>query len=145
MAERKELALILCAGEYERVHYAFVMAAAAAATARPVTIFFTMSALETLRAPATDGEPGWRNLAPGADQIAAAEKDAAHAQSGIATLEELISACAEFGARFLVCDMGLKAQGMTAADLRADLNLEISGMVGFLSDVESADARIIFI
>ena len=44
MASPDKLSLIIQSGEYDRVHYALVMASAALAVGKPVTLFFTMAA-----------------------------------------------------------------------------------------------------
>jgi predicted peroxiredoxin len=114
------------------------MAAAAAATNRAVTLFFTMAATRALLGRQGDGAPGWSALAPAADGSAATARDQAHGERGIATLEELLSACVEMGVQFRVCEMGLKAEAIDAADLREDVPVIISGIVGFLGDVSGA-------
>lgn len=43
----ENLSIVLFAGGFDRVHYALVMASAAAATNRKVTLFFTGRALNT--------------------------------------------------------------------------------------------------
>ncbi len=113
-----KLSIIVHSGEFDRVHYALAMAAAAAAIDRPVTLFFTM---EAIRALAKDA--GWRATPR------AAERDASHAARGVATFEELLAACAELGVRFMVCEMGLRAIGMRAAELRGDVAFEQGGLV----------------
>ena len=105
MAERPGLALVVQSGAFERVHYALVLAAAAAAIDWPVTLFFTMDGCRALRPPEALG--AW----------AAPEKELAG--KGLATFEELLSACAELGAAITVCEMGLQAVGLDRADLRA--------------------------
>ena len=54
-----KLSIVVYAGFYDKVHYALVMAAAAAAIGRPVTLFFTMGACHALKSPADGGEPPW--------------------------------------------------------------------------------------
>ena len=53
----KKLSLVVFSGTYEKVHYALVMASAALASGRDVTLFFTMDASRALFAPS-----GWRHL-----------------------------------------------------------------------------------
>ena len=65
-------------------------------------------------------------------------RDLAHAEQGIATLEELLSACVEMDVQFRVCEMGLKAEAIDGQDLRDDVPVMESGIVGFLGDVSSA-------
>ncbi|NJO67759.1 MAG: hypothetical protein HC826_02220, partial [Rhodospirillales bacterium] len=51
------LSIIAFSGDYERVHYALVLASAAAAIGGPATMFFTGEAIRALV-----GEDGWRLL-----------------------------------------------------------------------------------
>lgn len=143
--DRTRLSLILFAGNYDRVHYAMAMAAAAAATARPVTLLFTMEAIHALRAARDDGSPGWAALKPAENGDSPGARDAGHAAKGVATLEELITACGELGAAFQVCEMGMVAEHLTREDLRDDLTIVSGGLVGFLSEAERDGSRIIFI
>ena len=145
MSERGRLSLVVFSGDYDRVHYAFVMASAAAATGRPVTLFLTMGALKVLLAERPEGLPGWAALAAAPDGTTAPERDARHAGSGVATLEELIAACVDFGVDIRVCDMGLKAEGLTRADFRDDVPVAEGGVVSFLAEAEKDDGRILFV
>ena len=133
-----KLSVVLFSGDFERVHYALSMAAAAAAVDRPTTLFLTMGAIGALRAERADGAPGWKAL-PGA-----AARDAEFAERGVATFEELISACAAFGVRIMVCEMGLRAVGLARGDLRQDVKLEEGGIVTFLNDA-SAHGAVMFV
>ena len=71
-------------------------------------------------------------------------RDAHHAGAGIAAFEELLSACVELGVTIMVCEMGLKAENMSAEDLRADVPVKPGGVVTFLSDA-GEDGRIVFV
>ncbi len=133
-----KLSVVVFSGEFERVHYALSMAAAAAAVDRPTTLFFTMGAIHALAGARPDGAPGWTAL-PGA-----AARDAKFGQSGVATFEELIAACAAFGVRMMVCEMGLRAVGLKADALRGDLAFEHGGVVTFLNDA-SAHGAVLFV
>ena len=132
----EKLSIVVFSGEFERVHYAFAMASAAAAIDRPVTLFFTMEAIRAL-AKGEGDVPGWHGI-PGA-----AGRDAEFKTLGVATLEELIEASAALGARFLVCEMGLRAVGLAMADLRGDLAYEEGGIVTFLNDARADGAMLI--
>ena len=133
-----KLSIVVYSGDFGRVHYAFSMAAAAVAVDRPATLFFTMEAIHALAKVRADGSPGWHAL-PGAAAL-----DAGFADRGVATFEELVSAGAALGVVFQVCEMGLRAVDMTAADLRDDLTFAEGGIVTFLNDA-SADGSMLFI
>ena len=145
MTARGRLSLIVFSGDYDRVHYALVMASAAAATGRPATLFFTMGALNALRGEQPSGLPGWAALAGTADGATPLDRDTRHAQSGIATFEELIAACLGFGVAVGVCEMGMKAVGMSPGDLRPDLPVQPGGIVSFLAEAERDGGRIVFV
>ncbi|TVR98791.1 MAG: hypothetical protein EA406_05755 [Rhodospirillales bacterium] len=132
------LGLIVHSGDFARVHYALVMASAAAAIDRPVTLFFTMAGLRAILRSGSDGTAGWLHLPGGSDDSPAAtgaEVDARYRAGGVAGFEELLNACVSFGVRFLACEMGLKAAGLDRGMLRADLPIEQGGVVTLLAAV----------
>ncbi len=124
------LSIVVHSGAFERVHYALVLASAAAAIDREVTLFFTMEGCRALRPQGMLGP--W------------AAGDGALREQGLATLEELLAAAAELGVRFLVCELGLRAVGLTLDDLRDDLGIREAGAVTFLNDA-GADAQTMFV
>ncbi len=133
-----KLSIIVFSGDFERVHYALSMAAAAAAIDKPATLFFTMEAIRALAKRRGDGTPGWSAME------GAAARDAEFSERGVATFEELFDACVAFDVRLLVCEMGLRAVGLSADDLRRDFQHEEGGIVTFLNDA-SADGAMLFI
>ena len=133
-----KLSIIVFSGDFERVHYALAMAAAAAAVDRPATLFFTMEAIRALARRRDDGAPGWTSL------DGAAARDADFGTRGVATFEELFDACVALDVRILVCEMGLRAVGLGADDLRQDFTHREGGIVTFLNDA-SADGAMLFI
>ncbi len=133
-----KLSIVVFSGDFERVHYALSMAAASAAVDRPTTLFFTMEAIRALAAAGADGAPGWTAL-PGA-----AERDAEFAARGVATFEELVEACAALDVKMRVCEMGLRAVGIEARELRGDLEFAEGGVVTFLNDA-SAHGAVLFV
>lgn len=140
----RKLSLIVYSGAYAKVHYALVLASAAAAIGTPATLFFTMDAARFLARPLADGSPGWRRLPArpenagtgtgGAEARSAGAADDDYAARGVATFEELLSACAAFGVTFMVCEMGLRVIGLEAAALRDDIAIAEGGVVSFLAD-----------
>lgn len=137
MAERAAkpgLALVVLSGEYERVHYALAMAAAAAAIGRPATLFLTNHALHAFRAGKEDA-PGWHALQGDAQGHAAAGLDRARLAAGAAGFDELLESCAALGVRMIACEMGLRVAGIEAAALRTDLPIEVAGLVTLYVDM----------
>ena len=138
MAEAERLSLILLSGSFERVHYGLAMASAAAALARPVTLFVTHGATRALLAADPGERPGWAGLPLGPDlappELAdALALDARNRQRGVAGFEELLEACAGLGVEIIVCEMGLRAQGLAAAALRPDLPIQRAGLATLLA------------
>ena len=123
------LSVVVLAGDYERVHYALVIASAAAAVGTPVALFFTMGAVRALLP-----EGGWQGLRPGDSGGAAADRDAALRANGVAGIEELLEACGALGVTFTVCESGLRAEDIASGDLRDDIPIAVGGIVGMLAD-----------
>ncbi len=115
MAER--LGILLISGDYERAHYAFVLAAGGAAIGREVCVFATNAGCMALLQDwfALDG----------------AARDAAVRVAGVAGLDELRDAAAELGVRLMACDAGLRMAGLEAAPLWR--GVEVAGVPSFLS------------
>lgn len=135
----ESLSIAVHAGEFDRVHYALVMASAAAASNRRVTLFFTGRAVHAMMARAD--APGWHALAAAPD--GAATRDATLRARGVAGFEELLAACGELGVHVIVCEMALRAEALDAARLRGDLTHEIAGVVTFLN--RAAGGAIVFV
>lgn len=133
-----KLSIVVFSGQFERVHYALVMAAAAIASNTPVTLFFTMGAARALLK-----NDGWTKL-PSEEAASAKEMDDLFKARGVGAFEELLEACAALGVSFQVCEMGLKALGMERGDLRADIAFKLGGVVTFLADA-SKDGAMLFI
>ena len=110
------LGILLISGGHERAHYAFVLAAGAAAMGRAVVVFATN---EGCRALVPD--PGWD------------AEEAAVKRKGVATLHTLRDAATELGVRLLACDSGLLLAGLDPTGLLADV--EVAGVPTFLSAV----------
>ena len=113
---RRPLGILLISGGHERGHYAFVIAAAAAAIGRPVTIFATNEGCRALEADLPeDARDG---------QVRAA---------GVAGLGELRDAAAELGVRLMACDAGLRMIGLPSCRLLP--GVEVAGVPSFLAAV----------
>lgn len=156
----RKLSLVVYSGGFSRVHYALVLASAAAAVGTPATVFFTMGAAHYLRKPQADGTPGWRSLpaigqepvmsaaaaaaseASGHHALCAGAVDDQYAERKAATFEELLLACAAFGVTFMVCEMGLRVIGLEASALRTDVSITQGGVVSFLADASEHGAML---
>ena len=121
------LSVIAFSGDYERVHYALVLASAAAAIGGPATLFFTGEAIRALVV-----NDGWRHLSA-AGGATGGEIDARYVSRGVAGFAELLDACIAMDVRFIVCEMGLRTIGLTRADLRDDIPIEEAGVVTLLT------------
>jgi peroxiredoxin family protein len=130
--------------DFDKIHYALVMASAAAAIDIPSTLFFTMGASRALLA---SPENAWRYL-PGGESFKSEETgsvvDKKFKKRTVATFEELLQACVSLGVKFMICDMGLRAMDLEDEALRGDVSFETGGMVTFLNDAR-ANGQIIFI
>ena len=113
------LGILLLSGGHERAHYAFVLAAGAAALGRRVVLFATNAGCHAL----------------GADLAALADdgRDAAVRAAGVAGLGELRQAAVEMGVRRIACEAGLRTAGIDPALLAP--GVEVAGVATFLEAV----------
>ncbi len=113
------LSIILRSDKYEDAHYALAMASAALAVNQPAVLFFTMGGLRALMTPPALQDWG---------------RDALNRQRGVGDFETLLQACIELGARFIVCEMGLRSLGVDRAALRKDVPFTVAGIVTLLEE-----------
>ncbi len=113
------LGILLISGEYERVHYAFVVAAGAAALGRRVVVFATNA--------------GCRGLLTDWSGVTDASRDKRVRAAGVAGLDELREAAREIGVQLIACEAGLRIEGLNAAQLLA--GVEVAGIATFLSTI----------
>lgn len=144
-----KLSIVVFSGDFDKVHYALVMASAAAAVNTPATLFFTMEACQALGRPDPEGRAAWRAMPVSRgravqDGDTGGDLDDDFLESGVAGFEELLASCVLLGVRFMVCEMGLKALGLSGGSLRGDVPIEAGGVVSFLNDA-SKDGAMLFI
>lgn len=113
------LGVLLMSGVHDRAHYAFVVAAGAAALGRPVVLFATNAGCHALFS-------DWSGLTD-------AGRDARVEAVGVAGIDILREASIELGVRLIACESGLRAEGLDAARLVP--GVEIAGVATFLSAV----------
>ena len=118
MSQASPFSLVLHDGAFDRVHYGLIMASAAAAISRDVTILFAGSAVRILH---TAFRPP--------------EEDQHNVDRNIAGLEELLTACSDLGVRMIVCETALAMAEMKPEELRTDLGLQTGGFVSYLNAI----------
>jgi peroxiredoxin family protein len=113
------LGILLMSGAHDRAHYAFVLATGAASIGRRVTIFATNAGCHALLA-------DWSGLADAA-------RDSRISAAGVAGLDELRDAASALDIAMIVCEAGLRAEGLDTAGLYP--GVQVAGVVTFLSEV----------
>ncbi len=136
-----KLSLVVYSGDFDKVHYALAMASASVAVNIPATLFFTMEAIRALRKPGGGDTPGWHAMRAG-DGRDARDVDSEFGSRGVARFDELLEACRDLGATFMVCEMGLRAAGLEMTDLREDIDYRQGGLVTFLNDARAEGAMV---
>jgi peroxiredoxin family protein len=116
------VSVIVRSGAYESAHYALALASAAVAVNQPAILFFTMGGLRALTGPPPTLDDWGR--------------DALNRERGVGDFETLLQACIELGARFIVCEMGLRSLGIEASELRADVPFTVAGIVTLLEETK---------
>jgi len=114
------VSVIVRSGDYESAHYALALASAAVAVNQKAVLFFTMGGLRALMGPPPKLED-WK-------------RDAVNKQRGVGDFETLLQACIELGARFIVCEMGLRSLAIDRASLRCDVPFTVAGIVTLLEE-----------
>jgi peroxiredoxin family protein len=115
-ASSAPLGILLISGTHERAHYAFVIAAGAAALGRPVVLFATN---EGCRALCTD----WSGLHESG-------RDAAMRSRGVAGIGDLRDSAVELGVRLIACEAGLRIDAIDPELLLA--GVQVAGVATFL-------------
>ncbi len=129
-----KLSIVVYDHHFDKVHYALVMAAAAAAIGKPVTLFFTMGACQALLKIDADKPSAWQLMPLSDEPGTGAERDQFYRDRGIGGFEELLSACIALNVKCMICEMGLRAKNLDVQALREDLVFDIAGVVSFLHD-----------
>ena len=124
---KASLGLIVLSGDYLRVHFALMTAAAAAAIDRRVVFFVTMDAI-----PLLVGCEGWR-------QLDGASRDDDMKARGVADIETLLDACRALDVSFIVCESGLRATRWDADSLRDDTDIEVAGLVTLIHAIDHGE------
>ena len=110
------LAILLLSPGHDRAHFAFLLAAGAAALGRPVVLFASNQGLRAL-------QEDWSVL----EDVG---RDAAVRRRGVAGFGELREAAAGMGVRMIACEAGLRAEAIETAGLLH--GVEVAGIATFL-------------
>jgi len=112
------LGLLLISGGHERAHYALMLATAAAAIGRRVTLFATNGGCRLLLADAPlERDPREGELA----------------RAGVATIAALMEAARALEIRCIACEAGMRVEGLEDEALAR--GAEVAGIVTFLGAV----------
>ena len=114
------LGVLLLDDTHERAHYALVVATAAAALGRKVTLFATNAGCRLLL----------RDTPVLSDR-----REALLAERGVAGIAALLEAAADLDVRRIACEAGLRAEGLAGSMLAP--GVEIAGIATFLEAVGS--------
>jgi peroxiredoxin family protein len=117
-----KLGILLMSGTHERAHYAFMVAAAAAALGRQVVLFVTNTGCRVLL-------NDWSGLTD-------AERDQRVRDAGVAGIDELREAVRELGVRLIACESGMRAEGIDPAGLLPEV--EVAGLATFFAEIGTA-------
>ena len=110
------LGVLLLSGSHERAHYALVLATAAAALGRPVTLFATNAGLRLLLT---------------ARPLEADPREPVLEAAGVAGIRVLLDAAQELGVALWACEAGRRGEGLDQAPLLP--GVEVTGAVSFLT------------
>lgn len=151
----KKLALISTKGNLDMAYPPFILASTAAALGFEVSIFFSFYGLLLLRKsldpikvtpvgnpamPMPVPMPTLATVLPGMEDMATRMMKATMKKKGIATLEELRSACQQSGVRFIACDMTMSMFDLEHSDFIE--GVEIGGAATFLDFASDADIQL---
>lgn len=129
------LGVLLISDGLERAHYAFVVATAAAAIGRDVTLFATNGGCHALLdTPPYAGSPYVGSSYAGSSYAGASYVGSSNVGPtipGVATLAELRDAALALGIRMMACPMGLRLAGLEGAALAP--GVVVAGVPSFLA------------
>ncbi|MFC7734833.1 DsrE/DsrF/DrsH-like family protein [Roseomonas sp. GCM10028921] len=110
--------ILLRGAGHEPAHYALVLATAAAAIGRPVTLFATNAGLALFRRDGVLlGDPRELRLS----------------DRGVAGIATLLEAATDLGIRLIACEAGMRAEGIEPPDLVGEV--QVAGVITFLEAV----------
>ena len=149
--------IVVFSNDLDKAIASFIIANGAAATGKPVTLFFTFWGLSILRKtpPPTVSKDllakmfGWM-LPEGPSQLTLSKMHMAGMgtlmmkyimkQKNVSTLPELISQAQKQGVRLIACQMSMDVMGLTADELID--GVEIAGVASYIESAEQSDMNL---
>jgi peroxiredoxin family protein len=151
----KKLALIASKGTLDWAYPPFILASTAAALDYEVQIFFTFYGLTLLKKDLGDLKvsplgnpampmpvpmPNFVQMLPGMESMATMMMKQKMADNGIASVEELRSACLESGVKMIACQMTIDLFGFKKTDFID--NIEYGGAATFFEFAGESDVNL---
>lgn len=148
---RNTVAIIASKGTLDMAYPPLILASAAAAMGMEVEVFFTFYGLEIIKrggagrlkvAPIANPAmpvpmPNILGMLPGMTPLATwMMKSRFFAKHNVATLDELLDQCREFGVKLIACQMSMDVMGVAREDLLD--GVEIAGAATFLDFASTA-------
>ncbi|MCX7970524.1 MAG: FAD-dependent oxidoreductase [Negativicutes bacterium] len=149
--------IVVFSNDLDKVMAAFIIATGAAATGKPVTMFFTFWGLSVLRRPGVSaGGKGWLEkmfgwMLPGSCRQLALSKmhfagvgtammKTVMRQKKVSSLPELIEQARLAGVRLVVCQMSMEVMGLKAEELID--GVEVGGVASYIAAAEQSDLNL---
>ena len=154
-ANRRKLALIATKGALDMAYPPFILASTAVALGYEVAIFFSFYGLQLLRRnldhikvsplgnpamPMPLPMPALVAVLPGVEGLATQMMKSTMEKKGIASIEELRSACQQGGVRLIACDMTMNMFDLDYSDFID--GVEIGGAATFMDFACDADIQL---
>lgn len=130
--KRSPMTLMVISPFADNIHMALMIGATAAAMGRPVTYFFSKSAIRFLT------NDGWARLKT-CEGLEASAMDAQLEEKGIADSALLIDGLNSLDVRFVACETALREHDIDVATLITRPAVEISGLADILEKGEGGD------
>ncbi len=129
------LVLLLQSGEFDRIHYGLMMASAAAAVNKDVTIFVTMAACHAFTVNGWKQQPLSEGMHFSIPVATAQELDNHFRKQGVADFGLLLESCLALPIEWIFCETGLQSLELTANDLTPGIPVMIAGIVTLLNRI----------
>ncbi len=149
----KKLALIASKGTLDWAYPPFILASTAAALDYEVSIFFTFYGLTLLKKDLNDLKvsplgnpampvpmPNFVQMLPGMESIATMMMKQKIADKGVASIEDLRTACLESGVKFIACQMTVDLFDFKPSDFIG--GIEFGGAASFFEFAGESDVNL---